>query len=458
MAKKKTQKVNESKFFMTPKQTLALGYLQDNITDELLLTGSAGSAKTTIAIFWAVKYALMYKGFVCGIVRRFISESMVTIMESLDEVLDLQGIPKSIYAFDKTTNVITFQNGSKFMLISGNVTSSDKSSKLARLGGIQLTALIIDECSLISKFFVDIIRTRVRFIPQSMKEDENLDYRFKKIYITNPDISSWIYPDWILPHQAGTLQYYRKIIHSTVNDNPHMSPAYRDDLNRLPKTERDRLYLGLWVSQSNDELIPLDTLNRMFVPIDYSQYPATHISCDVAYNGANADYTVIMVWSNFFLVDLYYHKDKNLVENAKLIKELMAKHTIGGNNVYIDSDGLGKGLVDMVPGSYPIINISPALNKENYKNLKAQLYYKVRENAGEIRMSALNIPTEIIEQIKQEFAAIDAIIIGDDKWDVTSKVKVREKLGGKSPDFSDCIAYSMLKHFKSKNSGIYHLI
>jgi len=119
----------------------------------------------------------------------------------------------------------------------------------------------------------------------------------------------------------------------------------------------------------------------------------------------------------------------------------MQKYKIPRNQVVIDSDGVGGGVVDILK-AVGFINNSKPKNNERYDMLKSQCYFTLSKLDWSIDM---NISEIIKSKISNELKSIR------DKSD-ESKYKINSKdeqkiLLGHSPDFSDAIMMRMYFEF-----------
>lgn len=437
----------KKQFLITPKQQEALNYIQDDITEEIMLSGGANSAKSSIAQFAILKYCLKYAGFRVALVRKDITLSLITAVETLFEVMELQGIPDDIFTFDRQTNRYIFENGSEILLINGTVSPTDRSNQLSRLGSLVVSMCVIDEANQIEEMFYDVMNTRVRWLPSSM---DDVAFIPKMVVITNPDVNSFLYTRFQIPFEDGTLADNVKVIHSTVEDNPFAPASYVKKMRNSKEPQYSRLYLGKWVAQSDDVLIEQSKLDGLFKPLDPTQFKPDRISCDPARFGQ--DSTIICLASDLIVVQIIKLKNKSTKEVADEIKKLMKKYDIPPSKVVIDQDGIGSGVVDNIRGCIGIHNGGSPVNKENFQNIKSQMFYKFSELADQI---SIICDSETQTAIKKELGAIDKIIKNDDKWKITSKEEIKSKIS-KSPDYADSLAYLMWFKLK-KNTGLWHL-
>jgi hypothetical protein len=93
---------------------------------------------------------------------------------------------------------------------------------------------------------------------------------------------------------------------------------------------------------------------------------------------------------------------------------------------------------------------SAALNKENYKNLRTQCFYKIADLKREI---CIDIKHQ--EQITNELQSIKfSNIDTDGKAAIISKDKIKETIG-KSPDYADMIMMRMVFEIEKPRSKTY---
>ena len=208
---------------------------------------------------------------------------------------------------------------------------------------------------------------------------------------------------------------------------------------------------GNWEYDDNDDsLILYDKIIDLFT--NEAQLGEKYITCDVARFGQ--DRTVILVWNGLQVIEIRSYDKSSIIEVAKSIEDLQYKHQVKRTNITIDEDGVGGGVVDMLPSCRGFVNNSKALNGENYKNLKAQCYYKLSElinkNLIGITTQDISIKKYIIEELEQ---VRSKDMDKDTKLSIISKDVVKSLLG-RSPDFSDSLAMRMYYEVQ-KNYGQY---
>jgi len=428
---------------LTVKQTIALDYLEDNITNEVLFGGGAGGGKTALGCYFQIKRRLKYpetRGLIGRAVLKTLKE---TTLVSFFQVAKIQGlVANEHYRYNGQSNQIEFFNGSVILLKDLFQYPSDPN--FDELGSLEITDSFIDEANQVTDKAKNIVKSRIRF----RLDDYNLIP--KQLYTCNP-AKNWTYSEFYKPDRDNELEPNKKFIQSLVDDNPFISKHYKQNLLTLDKESKERLLFGNWEYLSDpSSLIDYDKIINSFSNT-FVASGSPYITCDVARFGN--DSTVIGVWSGY-RVKVYRYSKKSIVEVANIVRQLMAENSIPISNVLLDEDGVGGGAVDILACKGFVNNSSPLENpisrtKDNFDNLKSQCYFKLAEkiNSDEIFIDCPSnfkqLIIEELEQVKQKSVDNDA------KKGIIPKDKVKEKIG-RSPDFSDMLAMRMWFEFKPK--------
>ena len=428
---------------LTVKQTIALDYLEDDITNEVLFGGGAGGGKTALGCYFQIKRRLKYpetRGLIGRAVLKTLKE---TTLVSFFQVAKIQGlVANQHYRYNGQSNQIEFFNGSVILLKDLFQYPSDPN--FDELGSLEITDSFIDEANQVTDKAKNIVKSRIRF----RLDDYNLIP--KQLYTCNP-AKNWTYSDFYKPDRDGILEPNKKFIQSLVDDNPFVSKHYKENLLTLDKESKERLLFGNWEYLSDpSSLIEYDKIINTFTN-DFVSSGDKYITCDVARFGN--DSTVIGVWSGY-RVKIYRYSKKSIVEVADIVRQLMAENSVPISNVILDEDGVGGGAVDLLACKGFVNNSSPLENpisrtKDNFDNLKSQCYFKLAEkiNKDEIYIdcspSYKQMIIEELEQVKQK--SVD----NDTKKGIIPKDKVKQLIG-RSPDFSDMLAMRMWFEFKPK--------
>lgn len=427
---------------LTLKQTEAIDFLQDNVTEELLYGGAAGGAKSVLGCYWQLKNRFKYPGS-RGLIGRAVFKTLKdTTLKSFFEVAKMQKLVRGkdfdlTGSWDKENpNCIVYANGSLTYLRDLALYPNDPD--FDELGSLEITDAFVDECGQITQKAKDTLRTRIRF------QLDKWNLRPKILYATNP-VKSWPYIEFYRPAKENKLPAYRKFLPAYITDNPYAPIAYKESLEKLPNgPQKQRLLYGNWEYDDDPATLIeyekiLDCFTNDFDSLDGDKY----ITCDVARFGS--DRTVIGVW-NGFKVKMFSYSGLSVTETADKVREFSNKYEVRNSNIIADEDGVGGGVVDtlkcqgFVNNSRPLETImSNKMDAENFNNLKSQCYFHLAEriNKGGLFIDCKdeNLKQTIIqelEQVKQN--KMDK----DNKRQVLPKDKVKELIG-RSPDFADTL-------------------
>lgn len=427
----------EINFQPTLKQDLIFDYFNDEETTEIVWGGAAGGGKSYGLCALIILKSLEYPGIRIGLARNELSTLKKTTMSSFFEVASDWGlVVGEHFTYNSTAGIVRFYNGSEIIL--AELTSKPSDPEFTRLGGLLLTFGVIDEVNEIEQKGFDMFTTR-------FGRWRNDEFGIKPICIStcNPS-KNWVYREFYKPDADGTLKPWRRFIKALVTDNPHISESYIQMLRRKPYAERERLLMGNWDydSNPNDLMTQEDILNIWDgVRVEDGK---KFITADIAFT---SDKMVVMLWDELTIIDIIVNPPGNIED---VIQELAKTHNVPQYNIAFDSDGVGKFLEKRLRNSKPIVNNARALKDENYKNLKTQLYFKLAEliNSNRVKCKVESYKNEIIEEL-QVVRHKPTNTVG--KLEMVDKGEVK-KILGRSPDFSDAMAYRMW--FEYKTGGV----
>ena len=429
---------------LTTKQGLALKYLTDNTTTELLYGGGAGGGKSYLGCVWIIWLCTKYDGVRCLIGRSKLDTLKKTTLKTFFEVCGAFGIQANVhYKYNAQTNIITFYNGSEVILKDLFAYPSDKN--FDSLGSLELTAVFVDECNQITEKAKQIVGSRIRY-----KLDE---YGLipKMLMTCNPS-KEWVYSTFYKPYKDNVLPDYRKFIQSLLSDNRHVSKHYKEQLEKLDFVSKQRLLLGNWeYDDSEDKLIDYNAILGAFELKD-TQGGTKYITADIARYGK--DKTVIIYWNGLRAEQFKVLDSNSVTEAAEVIRDMQRTYGVLLGNIIVDDDGVGGGVKDILRCK-GFVNNSKALKGENYVNLKTQVYYAFSNalNKSEVYINCNNITHKnfIIQELEQvRRKNFDK----DTKLQLISKDEVKLAIG-RSPDFSDALAMRM--YYELKPQGVYYV-
>lgn len=419
---------------LTSKQTEALDLLEDNENGviEIIYGGSAGSAKTFIGCYWILKSALKYPGSKWLIGRSELKNLKQTTLQTFFEVCKMQGVKKDIhYNYKEQAGEIHFKNESVILLRDLAYKPSDP--EFDDLGSLEVCGIFCDEIAQIRKKAWDVLQTRIRY------KLEEFNIKPKIFGSLNPS-KNWVYTYFYKPYRDGTLLNNKRFIRALPTDNPYLPQSYLDILNNLPKSERSRLYLGLWEATDDNQLCEQDAIQAIW-DNTWVKDNGMYITGDIARQGS--DKAVIGVWKGLRLNKvIMFDKSKfQLLEST--IKELKNEYKVSNNNIILDEDGVGGFLVDAL-GVKGFVNNSSPLFGENYQNLKTQCYYRLSQIIND---KLLHIEEDVLDDTNkailiEELEQIKSMPSEDSKLRILSKSEVKNNIG-RSPDISDMLMMRM---------------
>ena len=420
------------KIELSPKQTEAIELLEDNITTELVYGGGAGGGKTVLGVWWSLKRRLIYPGTRGLIGRAKLKTLKETTVKSLFDVMKMVGITKDYYKYNQIAGVIKFYNDSEIIL--KDLFSYPSDPDFDELGSLEITDAFIDEASQIKVKAKNIVKSRIRY-----KLDEN--GLIPKMLMTCNPTRNFLYADFYKPFIEGTLPEGKAFVHALLGDNPFISKHYKNNLLGLDQESKERLLFGNW--QYIDDPTKLCDINKI---IDlwtntHVEPGSGYISCDVARFGR--DKTVIMVWDGLQIVEIITIARSSIPDAVREINRLKAIHRVPMSHIVIDDDGVGGGVVDLLPGCYGFVaNKKPIVTGKNYANLKSQCYFTLSEhiNDGKIWIRTSQARDTIIEELEQIKKSKEET---DEKLRVIKKDDIKELIG-RSPDYSDAIMMRMV--------------
>ena len=431
---------------LTKKQSQCWKFLTDDHTNIITYGGSAGGGKSYLGCLWISSLCLQYPGIRTLIGRTVLQQLKVTTLNTLFEVLQLMGLKSGEhYSFNGQSNIITFSNKSEIILKDLAYQPSDPNYD--SLGGIEVSAVFIDEAAQVSHLCFSILKSRIRY----KLNQYNL---IPKVLLTCNPGQNWIKKEFYIPFIQETLEINKAFVPALPMDNPHLPSSYIEMLKGLPNAQRRRLLEGDWnYNEEDDSIFNFDHISNSVFKFKPEPTDKKYMSVDVARFGT--DRSVVMIWSGLVVLECLVYNKLSTVELSSEIRELIEKYGIHPTNIIVDSDGVGGGVADQIKGTNFVNNSSP-LHGQNYSNLKSQCYVKLSELFKEGKISINIMNPSVIDDLTQELLAVKLKDIDkDNKVAVQSKDEMK-KLLGKSPDLSDALMMRIYYEIKNlKSTGRY---
>jgi len=265
-------------------------------------------------------------------------------------------------------------------------------------------------------------------------------------------ISNWVHKLKDKAKTDSSYAYFKVTCWDAIKEGILSEKEVLQAKSDLPEKIFKELYEAE-ASESKGQLINNESIKKIFSNT-HLQDGIKYISADIARLGN--DKTVVMVWSGMKVIEVVVKDVTRVDESVNIIKTLQVKHNVNGNNIVVDEDGVGGGVVDYLR-CIGFVNGSKSLKVkgkiENFANLKSQCGYKLSEiiNMNELYVNA----TEDIEQLLTE--ELEWIRLPKEidvaKIRLLTKDEIKKQLG-RSPDYSDALMMRMYFEL-NPNRGTY---
>lgn len=430
---------------------VARAWVAPTITD-IVYGGSKGSGKSYLGVSLIFGDAFLYPGTFYFIARNSLTNIRKFTIPSIHEVFGHWNIKQSHYQYNGMDNYYSLYNGSRVYLFDAKFIPSDP--LYTRFGSMQMTRGWIEEAG-------EFDESAKNNLAASIGRWKNDVYGLipKLLQTCNP-AKNYLYREYYKKHKDGTIDQWKKFIQALPEDNKMLPDGYLENLSRmLNKNERERLLKGNWEYDDDPSILIdyekiINCFTNTFVP-EGDRY----ITSDLARLGG--DKIVIVEWCGYRARVMWYKK-QSLATTTERIEASRQRLHIGKNEIVVDEDGLGGGVVDFYKCKGFVNNSAPLPTpdaptdahgkkiKPNYDNLKSQCYFMLAElimnNGLYIECEDDSIRDMIVEELEQ---VRQRNMDSDMKKGVMPKDKVKEIIG-RSPDFADALMMRMYFDLKPK--------
>lgn len=429
----------------------------DNTTADIVYGGSKGSGKSYLGVSLIFGDAFLYPETSYFIARKSLTNIRKFTIPSIHEVFQHWGVTDKMWKYNGQDNYFELYNKSRVYLLDAKYLPSDP--EYYRFGSMQITRGWIEEAG----EFEEAAKNNLNASIGRWKNDV-YNLAPKLLQTCNPS-KNYLYREYYRPNKSGTLPDWRKFIQALPQDNKKLPDGYLQNLERtLSRNEKERLLKGNW--EFDDDPAALMDYEKILKIFTNSDVPtgAKFITCDIARFGS--DKIVKIEWDGWRGKVFSYTK-QGTDTTATSIEASKIRLNITKNDILVDEDGIGGGIVDFykcngfVNNSRPFPSPNAPYGKDgkqlpdNFDNLKSQCYFKLAEmiNNEQVFIECENdsirqMIIEELEQVKQK--ALDS----DMKKGVIPKDKVKEVLG-RSPDFSDTLMMRAWFDFRKKQQWVW---
>lgn len=429
------------------KQRKALRLLRDQHTNEVMYGGGARGGKSWIGNAWVLMAAISMPGSAWLVAREELTKLKDTTLITFFKVANVLGA-KGEYVYNATSNTATFLNGSIIFFREIKWIPSDP--EFDRLGSYDLTGAFVDEAQQIHPKAISVLRGRF-----SLLSGEGWRTVPKMLFTCNP-AKNWIYTDFYKPSVENRLEPHKAFVVSLATDNPFVSEDYLTNLRRSDKVTVARLLDGNFEYDDDPSvLVGFDAISALLLN-DTVPAGQPALTVDVARFGS--DNSILWRWNGFRMVERKELHGYSVPALAEVVKMEMRQHNIPPARTVVDDDGVGGGVVDLIPGCVPFIANSkprpdplaePVRNEktgamerkpENYDNLKSQCVFRMASRMAKGQVFVYPEAVELVwDRIAEELAQWKRLKPDSDgKLRAVPKSVIKSHLG-RSPDDADAI-------------------
>lgn len=437
-------------FKPTLKQEIALKYLFDNTTHEVLFGGGAGGGKSLIGCFWLTTSCLRYPGSRWMLGRARLKTLKETTLKTLFDILGtgqlgIFNFKRDVhYSYNPIEGAVHFYNGSEIVLKDLFLYPSDP--EFDDLGSSEYTGAFFDEVSEITPKAKDIAMTRLRY---KLKEFGIIG---KALFCTNPT-KGWAYSDFYKQWKNKTIPDYRKFVQALAKDNPHLPISYIENLKKRDKATKERLLYGNWEYDDDpSKLMEYDAITDLFTN-SFIPEGEKYITADLAMQGR--DKFIVLVWNGLRAKVALIKENATGREIEEDLRRIAERERVPQSHIVPDSGGMGEYLSSYMEGIKKFNGANQAFKKDEFKNMRAECYFKLAELVNQRKIFIECDSQQIREEIIRELEQIKRAKVDDDeiKKQIIKKEEIKEMLG-KSPDFADCLMMRMFFEVAKSRSGL----
>jgi phage terminase large subunit len=415
---------------------------RDAAVKEVLFGGAKNGGKSYLGVSWIFGSALLYPGTRWFIARKELNDLRKHTTPTIQEWFKNQGLNADKYArFNGQDNYYKLANGSLVFLIDCRHMPADEMYE--RFGSLQFTGGWIEEGGEIPFAAYENLKLSIgRWL------NDQFGLRFKLLITCNPK-KNWMYTDFYKPAKEGKLEKSKAFIQALVTDNTFRQSGSVEVLDGIKdKITKQRLRFGEWEYVNDPScLMEYDNIISIFTNNHVAATGKMYMSVDVAREGS--DKTKIRVWNGLRVIHVASYEKQRTNVTAECVKALAIKFNVPLNNIVIDEDGIGGGVVDQFP-QYTVkgfkANNSPVNPKkgESFGSLKDQCAWKLAELVNANRIYEPQTDTQQQESLITDLEQIkDKDIENDKKREIISKKDVKKAIG-RSPDDGDTYIMRML--------------
>jgi hypothetical protein len=236
-----------------------------------------------------------------------------------------------------------------------------------------------------------------------------------------------------------------------------IDPSYIANLLALDDYDREQLLGGRWLKASDDAMRMYDpnAVKDIFTN-SFVQKGHKYLTADIALEGSDA--FVVGLWDGWRLYEVHKIDKSDGAQVLAFIEKMARQHGVPQRNICFDADGVGgflkgflRNAISFHGNGMPYLN-SKKVEKQNYENARAQIFYFLRNIINNYEMFA-EIPPQYARLLEDELNAIlkaEKSISGKLRLIPKSEIKLAIK---RSPDFADMVALRAVFDLLGRDNG-----
>lgn len=451
------QTPTQSQPVVSPKQAEFIEALRSLRYRYMLFGGGTGGGKSWLGAQLFVNLAMNQPGTSYGIFRKNQTTLKRTTYRTFQKYARKHNIKEGRdFTVNKESGITwTFKNGSTIDFMELDVS---KDPELNKLGGLELTAAMIDEADEVAEKAFNTLRFRIG------RNNFNDEKAF--IYLTCNPNQTWVKRMFYDQAMKGELEAPFYFLESLITDNTFQSKealaAAADPT--APKQYVERYFKGNWnYVQSDNSIIQLLEFENSFIEVLPADSVDKYVGFDPTREGN--DIPALARWDGNVLADFIAHEVPDEMKtdafdygayHGQFIIDYCRKHGIPAQNVAIDGVGNGGSVIDYCNGKQFFVRtyksgftagleeiIDPntpedshgnVSGQKKYNNIRSQTYWNMCRSLAS-RKSRVYEAIPYRDEFQKDLLA-HTYTTDDKMLIVEGKEKVKLLLQ-RSPDFSD---------------------
>jgi hypothetical protein len=314
-------------FKKTARQSEAVRLITQSKAKNIMLYGASRSGKTALAVYILIVRACKEKCNQIIVRNTFNSVKNSIWMETLPKMLRI-AFPDLNVTWDRTNYIVIFPNGSTI-----RCAGLDDGQKIERLLGLEMSAILAEECNQIPYVAIERLKTRLA---------EKNGLRKIILYTQNPTKTSSPYyqafEEGVDPVDGEAfseerLKDYLSIKMNVEENLENIDPDYIKMLESLPEKERKRFLLGEY-DDSNSGAAVYSFDRDQHVSLDAVKLPGTNwVGSDF-----NIDYNSDVLASQH-ANGLYVYDESQIAGDTFMKADALKRKGATGASIVADSTG-----------------------------------------------------------------------------------------------------------------------